>query len=273
MSNTLDQVASWPAVAAVGVASAAGPLASAGPADRPFRWASVTKLLTALAALDGVQRGLLDLDEPAGPPGSTIRHLLSHASGLGLDGDAILSRPGRLGIYSNRGIEIVADILAARSGQPFERLLAQQICLPLGMADTRLDGSPAWGAVGPLRDLLTLAIELLTPELLSENLLAEATRTAFGGLSGVLPGFGRAAALRLGPGLRDQGQQGAALGPDGQLGPHVRPFRPIRQLPLGGSGGPDRRRLPPAPRLRRQGQGRWPRLSDDVLASYAGKDL
>jgi CubicO group peptidase (beta-lactamase class C family) len=40
----------------------------AGPADQPFRWASVTKMLVALAALDAVQRGLLDLDESAGPP-------------------------------------------------------------------------------------------------------------------------------------------------------------------------------------------------------------
>ena len=69
MTNPLDQVASWPATAAAGVASAKGLLASAGPYDQPFRWASVTKLLVAVAALDGVQRGLLDLDEHAGPPG------------------------------------------------------------------------------------------------------------------------------------------------------------------------------------------------------------
>jgi CubicO group peptidase (beta-lactamase class C family) len=92
----------------------------------------VTKVLVALAALDAAQRGLIDLDEPARPPGSTIRHLLSHASGLGPDGDAALSQPGRRRIYSNRGIEIVADILA-RSAQPFEYLLADEICRPLGM--------------------------------------------------------------------------------------------------------------------------------------------
>jgi hypothetical protein len=42
MANPLDQVASWPATAAVGVASAAGVMEKTGPADRPFRWASVT---------------------------------------------------------------------------------------------------------------------------------------------------------------------------------------------------------------------------------------
>ena len=48
-------------------------------------WASVTKLLTGLAALVAVEEGIVDLDEPAGPPGSTLRHLLSHASGLPLN--------------------------------------------------------------------------------------------------------------------------------------------------------------------------------------------
>ncbi len=191
VANPLDQVASWPATAAVGVASAAGVMEKTGPADQPFRWASVTKLLVALAALDAVQRGLLDLNEQAGPPGSTIRHLLAHASGLAFDSDAVLSPPGRRRIYSNRGIEIVADVIAARSGQPFDRLLAEEICLPLGMAGTRLEGSPAWGAVGPLSDLMNLAVELATPSLVDENLLAGATQTIFPGLSGVLPGFGR----------------------------------------------------------------------------------
>jgi CubicO group peptidase (beta-lactamase class C family) len=191
VANPLDQVLSWPATAAAGFASATGLMEKVGPTDQPFRWASVTKLLVALAALDTVQRGLVDLDEPAGPPGSTVRHLLAHASGLAFDSDAILSPPGRRRIYSNRGIEIVADILAARSGQPFERLLADEICLPLGMTGTRLEGSPAWGALGPLSDLMNLAVELASPSLVDDALLAEATRTAFPGLSGVLPGFGR----------------------------------------------------------------------------------
>ena len=192
MANPLDQVASWPATAAAGVASAAGLMESAGPAAQPFRWASVTKLLVALAALDAVQRGLLDLDEPAGPPGSTVRHLLSHASGLAFDSDAVLGPPGRRRVYSNRGIEIVADIVAARSGQPLRAAAGRRdLRSARDDAATRLEGSPAWGAVGPLGDLMNLAVELASPSLVDEDLLAEATSVAFPGLSGVLPGFGR----------------------------------------------------------------------------------
>jgi CubicO group peptidase (beta-lactamase class C family) len=58
------------------------------------------------------------------------------------------------------------------------------------MSGTRLAGTPAAGAVGPLRDLAALGRELLAPTLVPD-LLARATTTAFPGLTGVLPGFGR----------------------------------------------------------------------------------
>jgi CubicO group peptidase (beta-lactamase class C family) len=82
VANPLEQVASWPATAAVGVVSAAGPTASTGPLDLPFAWASVTKLLVALAALGGVQRGLLDLDGTAGidDPAPAVARIGSRAS-------------------------------------------------------------------------------------------------------------------------------------------------------------------------------------------------
>ena len=44
--------------------------------------ASVTKLCTSWSVLVAVERGLLSLDDPAGPEGATVRHLLAHASGL-----------------------------------------------------------------------------------------------------------------------------------------------------------------------------------------------
>ncbi|HEY5356700.1 MAG TPA: hypothetical protein VIJ82_03265 [Streptosporangiaceae bacterium] len=117
--------------------------------------------------------------------------------GLGFEGDAILSPPGRRRIYSNRGIEIVAETAAAR-GRSFEMLLADETCLPLGLLQTRLDGSPSWGAPGPLNDLVALAIELLSPSLVDAGLLAEVTRTAFPRPGRRAAGLPPSAALRLG---------------------------------------------------------------------------
>ncbi|HEX4217177.1 MAG TPA: serine hydrolase domain-containing protein [Acidimicrobiales bacterium] len=196
----LDQVARWPVTAAaVGVVGSGpdnGPIAGpteVGDVDRPYPWASVTKPVTALAVLVAVEEGTLDLDEPAGPPGSTVRHLLAHASGLGPEGRAPLSPPGRRRIYSNAGFEWLAAHLAERSGMPFALYLADGVLGPLAMDATVLPGgaSPASGLHGPLRDLLRLAHELATPTLISATIHELATSVAFPGLAGVLPGFGR----------------------------------------------------------------------------------
>ncbi len=176
--------------AAVAVVGPEGTLAATGPQDAPLRWASVTKLLTALAALTQVRHGVLDLDEPAGPPGSTVRHLLAHASGLSASDGTTLSAPGRRRIYSNRGFEVLADFVSERAGTPFPELLTTAVLRPLDLAGTSLSGSPASGAAGPLDDLARLGRELLSPTL-APALMDEATRVQFPDLSGVLPGFGR----------------------------------------------------------------------------------
>ena len=164
-----------------------------GDLDAPFAWASVTKLLVAVAVLVATEEGTLGLDDPAGPPGSTVRHLLAHASGLGPDSDRPLSPPGRRRIYSNVGYEILADFLAQRSGMPFTDYLRTGVVHPLGHDRDRAGAgsSPASGARGPLGDLLALAGELLAPRLVSAATLDGATSVAFPGLAGVLPGFGR----------------------------------------------------------------------------------
>jgi CubicO group peptidase (beta-lactamase class C family) len=187
--GALDAVARWPAVAAVAVTATDRTLAGTGP-DDAFPWASVTKLVTALTVLSAVDRGEADLNEPAGPPGSTLRHLLAHASGLAPDGDAVLSLPGRRRIYSNRGIEVAAQLVASRTGTDFAALLSERVLGPLAMSGTVLYGSPAHGARGPVRDLAILGRELLVPTLVPA-LMADATRPVFPGLAGVLPGFGR----------------------------------------------------------------------------------
>ncbi|WP_293217923.1 serine hydrolase, partial [Mycolicibacterium sp.] len=78
MSEALDLIADWPVSAAsAAVVGPTGMLASRGDLTRPYRLASVTKPLVARAVQLAVEEGVVDLDTPAGPPGSTIRHLLA----------------------------------------------------------------------------------------------------------------------------------------------------------------------------------------------------
>jgi CubicO group peptidase (beta-lactamase class C family) len=176
--------------AAAGIARADGVVATRGPRDVALPWASVTKLLTGLALLVALEEGTVDLDEPAGPPGATLRHLLAHASGLPPDGEQPLTEPARRRIYSNTGIECAAALLEERAEMPFADYFAASVVGPLGLVG-RLAGSPAHGYRGPLDDLLALGRELLGPTLVAPETLAEATAVQFPGLSGVLPGLGR----------------------------------------------------------------------------------
>lgn len=190
--TALEQIDGWGAAhAASGVVERTGILATHGDAERVFRWASVTKLVTASAVLVAAEEGIIDLDEPAGPPGSTVRHLLAHASGLPFEGSEAIARPGERRIYSNTAYEELGRFVAERARIPFADYLREAILAPLGMTETRLDGSPASHALGPLGDLLTFGHEVLAPSLVAPETLAEATSVVFPGLSGVLPGFGR----------------------------------------------------------------------------------
>jgi CubicO group peptidase (beta-lactamase class C family) len=190
--RALEQIDAWPAArAAAAVVGRDGVIAARGPEDDPFRWASVTKLLTACAALVAAEEGTLDLDEAAGPPGATVRHLLAHASGLPFQGDVPIARPGQRRIYSNTGFELLGALLAERAEMPFAAYLEGAVLAPLGLRGTSLRGGPAEGLHGPLSDLERLARELLAPVLVAPETLAEATSVVFPGLAGLLPGIGR----------------------------------------------------------------------------------
>lgn len=143
-----------------------------------------------MAVLVAVEEESLALDSPAGPTGATVAHLLAHASGLGPDG-GVLAPPGVRRIYSNAGFDVVAEAVVAATGIAFSTYLAEAVLEPLGMDGTTLDGSPAWGATSTAADLARLAGELLAPRVLAPTTLDEATRVAFPGLDGVLPGYGR----------------------------------------------------------------------------------
>jgi CubicO group peptidase (beta-lactamase class C family) len=185
-------VAGWPVEnVSVGVTGPDRTLGVAGDPEWVTRIASVAKLLVGMTALVALEEETIELDEPAGPEGSTVRHLLAHASGLTFDGNKSIARPGRRRIYSNTGIERFADHLAARAGMPFDDYLRLGVLEPLGMARTELRGSPAHAVWSSVSDLLVFCRELLRPTLVSKETLADAIRPHFPDLGGVLPDIGR----------------------------------------------------------------------------------
>jgi CubicO group peptidase (beta-lactamase class C family) len=190
--EALETIDLWGAEhAAAGVARAREVVAAHGSDDHVFRWASVAKLLTASAVLVAAEEGIVELEEPAGPEGSTVCHLLAHASGLPFEGPEPIARPGERRIYSNTGYEELGRLVEARAEMPFRDYLGGAILEPLGMTRTELRGSPASEVFGSLPDLLRLGRELLSPSFVASETFAEATSVAFPGLGGVLPGFGR----------------------------------------------------------------------------------
>ena len=191
--QSLRLVDRWPVqnVATAVVAGTGDVVGGHGDLVRVFPLASVTKLITAYAALVALTEGAAELDDPAGPPGATIRHLLAHASGVAFDSDIVVAQPGKRRIYSNAGFEILANTLAKRSGIPFAEYVTDGVLSPLGMGSTRLVGSPAAGIESTVADLARFSAELQRPTLVDPTTMAEACRVVFPGLRGVLPGFGR----------------------------------------------------------------------------------
>lgn len=151
---------------------------AASPATN-YRLASVSKQFTAASIMLLAQDGRLSLDDRArrwlpSLPGSadaiTLRHLLTHSSGL-IDYEDVMAadfsgqlhdidvlhlletqdktyfRPGTDYRYSNSGYALLALIVERASGQSFPDFLRSRIFQPLGMADTMafVDGGPVVG--------------------------------------------------------------------------------------------------------------------------------
>jgi CubicO group peptidase (beta-lactamase class C family) len=192
--HALAQIVDWPvANAAAAVIGPSGVLASHGDTDRVFQLASVTKPLVARAAQVAIEEGVVDLDTAAGPPGSTIRHLLAHASGLAMHSDRVLAKPGTRRMYSNYGFAVLAQTIERESEIEFGRYLSEGVCQPLAMTATRLDGGAAeagFGGTSTVADLSAFAGDLLRPSTVSAELHRAAIAVQFPGLDGVLPGYG-----------------------------------------------------------------------------------
>lgn len=137
-------------------------------ADTPFRIASVTKGFIAMAILKLRDEGRLDLDAPAAryyppigklayptrdAPRVTVRHLLTHASGMPednpwadvtenlsepdlarlLDGGQMARVPGIHYEYSNVGWAVLGRVIERVSGVPAQEYVRREILGPLGM--------------------------------------------------------------------------------------------------------------------------------------------
>jgi CubicO group peptidase (beta-lactamase class C family) len=160
-----------------------------------FAIASGTKLLTALAVLSLVDAGEVTLDTPVTRvlegaaellhPGTTLRQLLAHTSGMGdyldestiadiedylldipvhrlerpgdywalLRGRAPKLAPGAAFAYNNSGYVLLALVAEALTGQSYYDVVQRRVCEPAGLVDTtfpRLDDLPGRAAIGYL---------------------------------------------------------------------------------------------------------------------------
>ncbi len=263
--DALHQIDAWDVpFAAAGVTRAAGNVATRGDTTRAVRLASVSKPVTALAVLVAAEEGVLDLDEAAGPPGATVRHLLAHTSGLPFDGGMPIAQPGRRRIYSNEGFRVLGDHVAKRAEMPFADYVRAAVVEPLGIS---LDpaGHPGAGMHASLDDVLALGREFLAPRLVAGETHAEMVSVQFPGLDGVLPDYGRFRPLDWGLGVELKGEKS----------PHWSGSRtsPATFGHFGGSGtflwvDPERELACAALTTREFGdwaKEAWPRLSDAVL--------
>lgn len=268
--DPLAEVERWPAPAAAGVTNASETLATAGAGEEVLPWASVSKLVTALAALVAVEEGIIGLDQPAGPPGSTVRHLLAHASGLPFEGQDPIAPPASRRIYSNAGFNLLGETVAEAAGMPFVDYLAAGVLEPLGMSSTIWPGTPSAGGLGPVRDVLALGRELLRPTLIAPETLAAATTVTYPGLAGILPGYGHQASNDWGLGfeLKDHKfphwtgtrNSSATFGHYGRSGSFLW-VDPQAGLACAGLASKD---------AGTWSSTSWPVISDAVLAAYAG---
>jgi CubicO group peptidase (beta-lactamase class C family) len=193
--HALAAVEEWPVpTAAAAVVGPQGVLASVGDLERGYALASVTKPLAALAMLVAVEEEALQLSDPAAEdvvPGATLRHLLSHASGLAPERMMRSFDPGVRRVYSNVGIDRAGDLVAEATGISFPHYFTQALVEPLELANTSLPGLPSRDGISCVADIARVITELLNPTgLLSAATLADIATVQYPGLRGVLPGFG-----------------------------------------------------------------------------------
>ena len=191
--DVLSEIENWPVNNAVSVVvDGQGAIAGQhGDTDRPYALASVTKLLSTYAFLIALEEGAIGLEDPAGPEGSTVHHLLAHTAGYDFDSEVVRFEVGAKRGYSNCGFEKLAEHLERETEISCADYAQEAVFAPLGMNSTKIAGSCAKDGWSTAADLAKFAAELLTPTLVSPQTMADATRVHFEGLAGILPGYGR----------------------------------------------------------------------------------
>jgi CubicO group peptidase (beta-lactamase class C family) len=146
----------------------------AGP-QTAYRLASVSKSLTALAVVQLAERGKINLDAevqtyvpyfPRKPWPVTVRQVLGHLGGIShykgtpdelhikvhkttreaiaiFENFDLVAEPGTAFHYSSYGYNLLAAVVEGASGTSFGDYMRDNIWLPLGMRDTRLDDPTA----------------------------------------------------------------------------------------------------------------------------------
>ncbi|MBX6342221.1 MAG: beta-lactamase family protein [Thermomicrobiaceae bacterium] len=137
--------------------------------DTLFQIGSISKVFCTTLVMTLVDEGRVDLDapiraylpdlalaDPAAPGAITVRHLLTHQSGIWGDffddfgwGDDALARalahmraleqlypPGELWSYCNAGFQLAGAIVERVLGQPFEAAMRERVLAPLGLERT-----------------------------------------------------------------------------------------------------------------------------------------
>ncbi|WP_404436199.1 beta-lactamase family protein [Microbacterium aerolatum] len=189
-TTTFAATEGFPRTALVGVTGPEQTLAVQGDPHAALALASVSKPISAWGVLVAVERGLVDLDEPAGPEGSTLLNLLDHTSGLPFEGEQPQAAPGTRRIYSNAGFDALGAHVSEAVGAPFAEWMAHEVTGPLGMRDIDVTGRPSAGYRASIDDLMRFGREVLRPALIPVELRDLALMVSRQGLRGVVPGYG-----------------------------------------------------------------------------------
>lgn len=162
-------------------------------ADTRFRAASITKLFTTVLVFQEIEAGTLSLDDPVNKhldkaarirrkdgglaDDVTVRHLLTHTSGLAVSwrgmeyaplvyklvaneslraphsldrvvaGQKTLRSPGKRIVYANQGFNLLGYVVQRLNSRPFADLVQERIFDPLSMRDSSLPVSASGAGV------------------------------------------------------------------------------------------------------------------------------